>query len=881
MYSLHDIINGLTTDSPTIVDKPTLLSKFANAFGWTPSYHLVPSDEVDFANIHLVVEHGLENSAILTFLKTPYSLLTEDNRNQLLNISYNNLVDWHIHIEKDKVTYVFNRLNPSNNVIEEFNFRRDHYEKLRSEAFDKIIDRKPNPNIPALDDALINTVSFWKRSISAELESENINEALSNLFNSIMFVRAIEDNIKRYSKDKVTFRVLPWAWEKLKGDNNVGISAIIKLALNKLGSYTVPDYLVDFNQLEKLNSLSKQSISYLIGDFYDNRQASLYHYDFSIISMHALSRIYERYISLLKVEEDFQLSLFPSFKNLAKEEINRAFGSIYTPQYIARFFAQYLKQNLTPTEFKKIKIAEPAVGSGIFLRSLLEIKCDPRQEGISDDQIEEAFQDILGVDIDPNATKATQLSLALLQLILINSFPKSLNIITQESIEYFENNPNLYGTYDVVVSNPPFIPISSQTEAMKKRISNLMNDLGVGRIDTYLAFLKLSIDLLKPGGYGLFVLPHSFLASSSAAKLRQYIYEVCTIRCLADLSAIEVFGDTGIYVILLILQKNSNNLFLSQYTTIVKCRDFVGKALLSALNGRQESTDFYSVYEVDRDTFNLKQWFILPVSEIKIQQKLKRFPILDEFVDILQGFVSGADDIFLFKKSEVPQGEEKIYAPYLKDKAIDSYNFDKETNTYFFYPFLDGEKIDEDSMIKLFPKTWKYLLSHKEKLSSNKSLRGGIWWKPLWPRLPEKMMRSKIVTPHLTITPKFAIDIDGKYAVSHSPYLIPKSNNVGGEDLLLYLVAILNSTPCYWFISNHSHKYSKGYNMLEVKTLKNTPVPDPALVPPLIMKRLLDLAKDRIKTTAFYGRDLENKIDKIVAELYGLNYEDQVVLGIL
>ncbi|NIJ53830.1 Eco57I restriction-modification methylase domain-containing protein [Dyadobacter arcticus] len=880
MYSLYDIINGLTTDSPTMVDKPTLLSRFANLLGWTPSYHLFPGKEVDFANIHLVVEHGLENTAILTFLKTPYSLLTNENRNFLLNISYNNLVDWHIHVEKDKITYVYNRLNSSKNVIDEFYFKRDDYDQLRSEAFDKIIGRKPNPNIPALDDALINTVSYWKRSISSELEKEDINEPLSSLFNSIMFVRAVEDNLRRYNKEDSVSRILSWAWNELKTNTDVGISEIIELALNTLGSYDFPDYLVDFDQLRKLKSLSKQSISYLIGDFYENKHASLYHYDFSIISMHALSRIYERYVSLLKVEADYQLFLFPSFKNLAKEEINKAFGSIYTPQYIARFFAQYLKQHLTPTEFKRIKIAEPAVGSGIFLRSLLEIKCDPRQEGITDEEIVNAFGDLLGVDVDPNATKATELSLALLQLVLVNTFPMTLNIQTRESIEYFSENPELNGTFDVVLSNPPFIPISSQSDAMKERISKLMDDLGVGRTDTYIAFLKISIDLLKPGGYGLFVLPHSFLASSSGVKLRQFISETCSIKCLVDLSAIEVFENTGIYVILLIIQKDSKQHFLSQYTTVVKCRDFVGKALVSAINEREEETDFYSVYNVDREHFHSKQWFILPSSEIKIQQKLKKFPELKEFVEITQGFVTGNDEVFLFAKAEIPSGEEAIFVPYLRDKEISSFNFDKETSIYLFYPFLGNKKIEESEMSELFPQTWGYLNKHKEKLSSNKSLRGGTWWKPLWPRSPEKMMRSKIVTPHLTITPKFAIDLEGKFAVSHSPFLIPKSKNVSGEDLLLYLVGILNSAPCYWYISNHSHKYNHGYNRLEVSTLKSTPIPDPSLVPSSLMNKLLNLVKERSQTSTFQGRELERKINSIVAELYGLNQEDQSVLGI-
>src|SRR5688572_27908656 len=131
MNQFIDTITGLTTEAPTSVDKTILVQKFARELGWTPSYNLLPSREGDIVNIHLVVEHGLENSAVLSFLKVPYYSLNELQRRSLLNISYNNLVDWHIHIDREKATFVYNRNNLSDNVIQELPFRNDYYEALR------------------------------------------------------------------------------------------------------------------------------------------------------------------------------------------------------------------------------------------------------------------------------------------------------------------------------------------------------------------------------------------------------------------------------------------------------------------------------------------------------------------------------------------------------------------------------------------------------------------------------------------------------------------------------------------------------------------------------------------------------------------------------
>ena len=70
-----------------------------------------------------------------------------------------------------------------------------------------------------------------------------------------------------------------------------------------------------------------------------------------------------------------------------------------------------------------------------------------------------------------------------------------------------------------MLANPPFIAIDEQPESIRQRLVEFMSTDASGRIDTYLAFLKLAIEALKPGGYGLFVLPYAFLIGDSAAGM--------------------------------------------------------------------------------------------------------------------------------------------------------------------------------------------------------------------------------------------------------------------------------------------------------------------------------------------------------------------------
>ena len=875
MLTLSETILGLTSNAPTMVEKPVLVNKFAYELGWSPSYYLAANNEKGIANIHLVVEHGLENSAILTFLKTPYLSLSNDHRKELLNISYNNMVDWHIHIEANRVTYIYNRYNPLSSVIEEFSFAHDQYDQLRSEAFEKIIGKRPSPNIPSLDDALINTVSHWKRIISAELNNEISNESFSTLFNSIIFIRAIEDYNKKFRPVEHE-RVLLKAWE-VNSKQSRNLKSVIDKSLKLLKQKRIPKFLLDYSALEVFNSLSYQTLSFLLSDFYENRQNSIYNYDFSIMSNHALSRIYERYVALLRVEDSNQLSLFGG--NIPVEEVAKSLGTVYTPQYIARFFAKYLQENLPPSKFKNVKVLEPSVGSGIFLRSLLEIQCDPRNENINSEVIQNAFQNIKAIDIDLNACNATQLSLSLLHLILTGGFPKSLDVVNNETIRYIQDN-DLSNSFDVIISNPPFISSGFQSEEMRASIKSYLGDHAYGRSDSSLAFLKAGIQLLKPGGTGLFVIPHSFLIAESAKKIRKLLIDECSIKCLADLSAIPVFSNVGIYVILLIFQKRGEqNIDANSRTTIVKSRDLVGKALQYAIVNERIDNDFFSVYDVGRSVFEKETWNILPHQENLLLEKFNELPTLDQFVEVKQGFVSGNDDVFIVDVAQIPKGEEQIYVPYLPDKRIERYKLPRRINKYFIFPFLEGRKITEEEIKKLFPKTWRYLTKNRQLLQA-KDKDQKDWWRPHRTRQPEHILRPKIVSPHLVISPKFSIDLAGKYVVSHSPYIISKSPDVNEKDFLTFFTAVLNSTACFWYVSNHSHKYSRSYTMLEVKTLRKTRVPDPSRVPPQKMQRLLRLVTERMNTAGFEGFNIEKEIDMLVADLYSINKSERETLGL-
>ena len=801
---------------------------------------------------------------------------------RLLNISYNNLVDWHIQIEREQVTYVFNRSEPEK-VVAKFPISHDQLTQLSSEAFEQISGKRQNPNLPALDDALLGTIRFWKGFLSTEIENLDSNLELSALFNAIIFARAVEDYYRRIhftrTGEWLDSQALMEA-ASTPDDSALTLRQVITNTLIRFGQRDIPRHLVNEELLGVFDGLTAETVRALIGNFYRIRGVRPYEYDFSVMSQHALSRIYERYVSLLRVKEAPSGQIAFYFAP-PEEQSNKSFGGVYTPQYIARFFARYLREQMPPIAFKRLRTFEPAVGSGIFLRTILEMQCDPLREGVRTETIETAFSNVLGIDKDPNATQAAQLSLSLLHLVLTGKLPHSLKIYAAETIEFFQGHPDLRNTWDAVLANPPFIPIENQSESLRQRIGEFMGDDAKGRIDTYLAFLKVAIEALRPSGYGMFVLPHAFLIGNAASGMRKMMAQTCWVRCLIDLSAIQVFEDTSAYVVLLIFQKKPEMSLPAPPAMVGKCQEFVSRALQDAVEDRPNKTEFYHLYHASQENFQESEWTLAPPDLLSVRRKLQALPRLEKFMHIRQGFVSGADKVFIVSESTKSELENDLFVPYLSDREMQSYTTPPKTGRYVFYPFLEGRKVEESQLREQFPMTWAYLDANRPALASRASVAKGRfpWWQPEGARLPEHLMRAKIITPHIVLTARFSLDDQGQFAVSHSPLLYPKQVEVE-DDLLRYFLAVLNSTVCFYSISEQTHKYRSGYSVLEVTTLRKTPVPDPTKVPASTMRHLLNLVDRRLVASDAESLELEAQLDKVVLEIYGLTSTEREALGL-
>ena len=259
MASIMDVIRELSAPSTPVSRKRELGSQFSHEFGWRPNDFLELPGTLPAAN--LVVERGLDNSAMLSFLPSDRQLesIRGDERREILSLSYNSLIDWHIWIDQGMVQCFHNlSRQPVPFYVQTF----DQFDRsaLERQTFDEATGQAPNPNLPPLDSALLGKISDWRDILRLEIPSAA--SSVSALFNAIILARAVEDFDTRMGNQVAIPSLLDLV---KKPDAKIGDA--IRLLLDKRNASSVPYQLLDHETLKQFNELSFDSKIPLGGRF--------------------------------------------------------------------------------------------------------------------------------------------------------------------------------------------------------------------------------------------------------------------------------------------------------------------------------------------------------------------------------------------------------------------------------------------------------------------------------------------------------------------------------------------------------------------------------------------------------------------------------------
>ncbi|MCK6380001.1 MAG: N-6 DNA methylase [Leptospiraceae bacterium] len=495
------------------------------------------------------------------------------------------------------------------NYISEFDFIWDTFAKERvlRGSFDKYITSDKNKKgTSTVDNEFLQSLDKWRveLAVNIALRNKNISEdelnfIVQHTIDRIIFLRIAEDrSVEPYGDLQTDIKT---------GDFYKNLLFRFHQADQKYNSG-----LFDFakDKISDKISIDNKVIKSIISELY----YPICPYEFSVLSVEILGSAYEQFLGK-------KISLSKSGKATIEEkpEVRKAGGVYYTPQYIVDYIVKNtigkLVENKTPKEISKIKIADPACGSGSFLIGAYQFLLDwhkdfytqngKQSKGNKDNPLTPTgelttaekkrilLNNIYGVDLDSNAVEVTKLSLLLkcmegetketieaqTKLFHDRILPTLDNNIKSGNslidLDYYDNEldfgeerkvkpfswqkafPEVFkqGGFDCIVGNPPYG--ADYGNELKHYLSNKFH-LPIPIADTYLMFLLQAFNISKQNACVSYIIPSTWLYMPKFNVFRE---RIITEKYLSEIQLFRksIFEDATVETCTIILHNEKPN----------------------------------------------------------------------------------------------------------------------------------------------------------------------------------------------------------------------------------------------------------------------------------------------------------------------------------
>ncbi len=307
--------------------------------------------------------------------------------------------------------------------------------------FDRFVEKElPKRGTAEVDDAFLKDIERWRETLAKDIARRNpklsqreVNFAVQRTIDRIIFLRICEDRgIESYGRlqallngSQAYARLF-----KLFRDADVRYNSGIFHFEAERGRATSPDELTPGIKIE-----DKVLQGIIAGLYYPDSP-----YAFSVLPADILGQVYEQFLGKV-----IRLTAGHNAKVEYKPEVRKAGGVYYTPTYIVDYIVKntvgkLLEKAKTPAKAAKLKVLDPACGSGSFLLGAYQFLMDWHLDYYSKHQPEKwkkgrkariyegsrgdlrltvnerkriLLDNIHGVDIDEQAVEVTKLSLLL------------------------------------------------------------------------------------------------------------------------------------------------------------------------------------------------------------------------------------------------------------------------------------------------------------------------------------------------------------------------------------------------------------------------------------------------------------------------------------
>jgi type I restriction-modification system DNA methylase subunit len=723
----------------------------------------------------------------------------------------------------------------------------DSFAERRGKKLKKVsVDEKLYKDLNDCRALLSDKLSQWNPKVSKDLLDEGVQKLLDRLiFLRVAEDRGIEENtliplIRQWDRKENLYQFLIYKFRELDKIYNSNLFS--------------PH---PFEEWKEYSDATEKVINILKG------RPGYYEYDFRVMPADVLGTVYENYLG-------YQLSQSRKGINLDKSARKRKDqGIYYTPTYIVDHIVKnalkpILDKCKSVDDLKRIKVLDPACGSGSFLIKVLEIINEKYIEfGNKGDEltkIQILEENIYGVDLDEKAVEITRLNLLLntleekRKLPTLNHIKHGNSLISGTDTElekYFGSGyrreypfnwedefPEVFkqGGFDVIIGNPPYgVNFDLGT---KKYLQTLFPNVPDKEI--YIYFISRGLGLLNDRGRLSYIFPNTFLSNLFGVKYRKYLLDNFTIDSMTDLSEDNTFQGVSVRTCIVnFLNCKPNDDILSIYNFNPRSRDFIEKQKIP-------SEVLYA---------NIENWLKLFTSSLdgdKLIQKIK-----------------SSNSVEISEVCEVSQG----LIPYDKYRGHDENTIKNR---------IWHSELQKDSTYR------------KELKGADVSRYNLIWNGKLWisygdwlaaPRDPKFFRSPRILVREIVRdTLNCTLTEEEFYNTPSIINILSKNKSFS----LYFILAILNSKLIGWYHKKLSPKANKGlFPKILINDIRKIPIPKLDLG---VQKKLIgysdqmltlheklneaDSGSNKWNEIKSEIEKVDRKIDEEVYKLYGLTLEE-------
>lgn len=452
-----------------------------------------------------------------------------------------------------------------------------------SGELDRIEKKAERENI---DEAILEDLLQIRRLISENIRLKNpslpietVRENVQRIMDRLIVIRVAED------RGLIGFESLHKDLESWK---NRGLPTPFMRSLKNI--------FRDFDEIYNTKLFEPHSCEDLSinNDVLEKAIEILYQYNFDLISADVLGAIYEDYLGhVLEEKTTGGVQVIESSEARKKE------GIYYTPTHLVEYvvietLGEMLKRCKSPEEVSRIKVLDPACGSGSFLIKAFDIfkqwyddynkklnskgnNLDIHFCAVTDVERRILADNLFGVDIDSQAAEIASVNLMLKAMrrgeklpqilgqnikvgnSLVTGLEEEFDTISQEAKEglrpfrWEEGFPEIFaeGGFDVIIGNPPYFKVRKDNPI---RISSSFNAVKTGPVNAAMMFIDRAIDLVKPSRYIGLVLPKMLTYTKGWKGSRRRVFSN-KVRSTIDCQ--EAFEGVLLEQILLTLEKNN------------------------------------------------------------------------------------------------------------------------------------------------------------------------------------------------------------------------------------------------------------------------------------------------------------------------------------